>query len=183
MPSACGSRTVFGRVPQPSAVEVHISYVGDDDPDKCTARRLEQFDLVTLHRSGRRVPYGIVLNPFAEKALSPADADEATRLVGIDCSWESADEDRFSLRGQHRALPFLVAANPINYGRPFALTTAEAIAGALVILGFEEQATACMEPFRWGETFLTLNAEPLERYAAAASSTDVVAIQEEYLDR
>lgn len=163
-------------------VEVHISYTGDDDPDKCTARRLERFDLVTLHHADRPLPYGLVLNPHAEQALSPADAPEVTALIGVDCSWESADADRFRFPGIHRALPFLVAANPINYGKPFALTTAEALAAALYILGEPDQAQTFMEAFRWGETFLTLNAEPLERYAEAGNSTDVVAIQDDYLE-
>ena len=161
-------------------MELHVRYEGDDDPEKCTARRIERFGLVDLHRSDRETPYGVVLNPHAERALSPADAD-LDRLVALDCSWESAGEAMFSLRGRHRALPFLVAANPVNYGRPFRLTTVEALAAGLVILGHREQAEEILEPFRWGETFLTLNAEPLRRYAACADSSEVVAVQEEYL--
>ncbi|WP_114576125.1 DUF367 family protein [Saliphagus sp. LR7] len=161
-------------------MECHAYYEGDDDPEKCTARRLERFEIVTLHRSMGRVPYGVVLNPHAERALSPADA--ADRLVALDCSWESAGEAAFAMDGVHRALPFLVAANPINFGRPFRLTTVEALAGALRILGEDDHATRVLEPFRWGETFLELNEEPLDRYAACADSTEVVAVQSEYLE-
>ena len=161
-------------------MELHVRYAGDDDPEKCTARRLEHFDLVALHRSERETPYGVVLNPHAERALSPADSD-VERLMALDCSWESAGEAMFSLRGRHRALPFLVAANPVNYGRPFRLTTAEALAAGLVILGHRGQAEEVLSPFRWGETFLTLNEEPLRRYAACADSSEVVAVQEDYL--
>jgi pre-rRNA-processing protein TSR3 len=161
-------------------VELHVRYEGDDDPGKCTARRLERFDLVALHRSDRATPYGVVLNPHAERALSPADSD-LDRLVALDCSWESAGEAMFTLRGRHRALPFLVAANPVNYGRPFRLTTVEALAAGLVILCERERAEEILEPFRWGETFLTLNDEPLRRYAACADSSEVVAVQADYL--
>jgi len=76
-------------------VDLHVRYEGDDDPDKCTARKLARFDLAELHRSDRDTPYGIVLNPHAERALSPpADADLANEnaLVAPDCSWESAGE-------------------------------------------------------------------------------------------
>ncbi|MEF8855203.1 MAG: hypothetical protein V5A24_06910, partial [Haloarculaceae archaeon] len=57
-------------------MELHVLYEGDDDPDKCTARRLDKFDRATLHRDPREVPPGVVLNPFADRALSPADVPE-----------------------------------------------------------------------------------------------------------
>jgi pre-rRNA-processing protein TSR3 len=162
-------------------VELHVRYEGDDDPDKCTARKLARFDLAALHRSARETPSGIVLNPHAERALSPADGERSDRLVALDCSWETATDEQFSLGGPHRALPFLVAANPVNYGTPFQLTTVEALAGALCILGERPQAEDLLSKFRWGHTFLELNDEPLRRYADCADSSDVVAVQEEYL--
>ncbi len=162
-------------------MDLHVRYEGDDDPEKCTARRLAQFDLATLHRSTGSVPPGLVLDPHADRALSPADRAAAERLVALDCSWETADEESFDLSGPHRALPFLVAANPVNFGRPFELTTLEAFAGALAILGEPDRAATVADAVRWGETFLELNAEPLQRYANCADSTDVIAIQDEYL--
>ncbi|RJX43944.1 DUF367 domain-containing protein [Halonotius aquaticus] len=166
-------------------MELHIRYAGDDDPEKCTARKLARFELATLHRSHSETPYGVVLNPHAEQALSPADRERAedVSLVALDCSWESAGEARFSLAGEHRALPYLVAANPVNFGRPMELTTVEALAAALAIFGETEQAEAILSKFTWGETFLELNAEPLDRYADCADSSDIVAVQQEYLDR
>ena len=163
-------------------MELHVRYEGDDDPKKCTARKLARFDLAELHRSARATPRGIVLDPYAEQALSPADAAEGDRLVALDCSWETAEAEAFRLRGPHRALPFLVAANPVNYGTPFQLNTVEAFAAALVILDHREQAEEILSKFRWGHTFLELNEEPLWRYAEAADSTEVVDVQQEYLD-
>jgi pre-rRNA-processing protein TSR3 len=161
---------------------LHVRYEGDDDPEKCTARKLARFDFVALHRSDRATPYGVVLNPHAERALSPADADTGA-LVALDCSWESAGEARFSLAGEHRALPYLVAANPVNFGRPMELTTVEALAAALSIFGRRDRAEALLSKFTWGHTFLELNDEPLRRYAECADSEAVVAVQQEYLDR
>jgi pre-rRNA-processing protein TSR3 len=178
------SRIAFA-LPSPidARVNLHVRYEGDDDPDKCTARKLARFDLTELHRTDRATPYGVVLNPHAEQALSPADREVTDRLVALDCSWESAREAQFSIAGEHRALPFLVAANPVNYGKPFQLTTVEALAAGLTILGEREQAEEILAKFRWGETFLEMNEEPLRRYAACADSTDIVEIQQEYLDR
>ena len=163
-------------------MELHVRYIGDDDPAKCTAKKLSRFDLVSLHHSDRSVPAGIILDPRAEQAIAPDDRDQYHALVAIDCSWADPSPQRFELRGAHRALPFLVAANPVNFGRPFQLTTAEALAGALMILGYPDRAQSILGKFRWGHSFLELNEEPLERYAACDNSTDVVAVQSSYLD-
>jgi pre-rRNA-processing protein TSR3 len=174
-------------------VELHVRYEGDDDPEKCSARKLARFDLVTLHRSAHAVPPGIVLNPFADRALSPADRDPvdstgqsvgdgtADRLVALDCSWETAEREAFDLDGLHRSLPFLVAANPINYGTAFQLSTVEALSGALVVLGEREEAEELLSKFTWGHTFLELNEEPLGRYADCGESSEVLAVQDDYL--
>jgi pre-rRNA-processing protein TSR3 len=130
-------------------------------------------------------PPGIVLNPFAEQALSPADGQGAgkrhDRLVALDCSWETAEREAFDLEGIHRSLPFLVAGNPVNYGTPFELNTVEAFAGALCILGHRDHAERILSKFTWGHTFLELNDEPLRRYAECADSAEVVAVQDDYL--
>ena len=81
----------------------------------------------------------------------------------------------------HRALPFLLAANPVNFGRPFRLSTVEAFAAALYILGEKEQAALILGKFKWGQTFLELNLEPLERYSEAKDSSEIVQIQGEYM--
>ncbi len=165
-------------------MDLHVRYEGDDDPEKCTARKLARFDLAELHRSDRATPTGVVLNPHADRALSPADRQSAERaLVALDCSWESAGEKQFTIDGDHRALPYLVAANPVNFGNPMQLTTVEAFAAALTILGESDYAERILAKFTWGETFLELNAEPLERYANCEDSADVVGVQQAYLDR
>jgi pre-rRNA-processing protein TSR3 len=168
-------------------VELHVRYEGDDDPEKCSARRLAKFDLARLHKATRSTPPGIVLNPFADQALSPADAPVAgdgarhDRLVALDCSWETAEREAFDLEGVHRSLPFLVASNPVNFGTAFQLNTVEAFAGALCILGERALAEEILEQFSWGHTFLELNEEPLRRYADCADSSEVVAVQDDYL--
>jgi pre-rRNA-processing protein TSR3 len=105
-------------------------------------------------------------------------------VVALDCSWEEVERVFPILqrrRLQHRALPFLLAANPVNFGRPFKLSTVEAFAAALYILGEKEQASLILNKFKWGNTFLDLNLEPLERYSEAENSTEVVKIQQNYI--
>ena len=161
-------------------MDLHVRYEGDDDPEKCTARKLDRFEMATLHDRPRSVPSGVVLDPHAEQALSPAD--ETDVLVALDCSWETADAEAFRLDGPHRALPFLVAGNPVSHGRPFRLNTVEAFAAGCYILGERAQAERLVSKFRWGHTFLELNEEPLQRYANCTDSREVVAVQREYLD-
>jgi pre-rRNA-processing protein TSR3 len=79
-------------------------------------------------------------------------------------------------------LPLLLAANPVNWGKPSKLTTAEALATILFLIGREQQARQVLGAFRWGERFFELNKEPLEAYAAAKSSAELVALQFEFFD-
>ncbi len=165
---------------------LYVYHARQDDPRKCSARRMQKFGLATLYETVERLPYGaILLNPMAKKALSPADAVYAKKgIVVLDCSWEEV-ERVFSLlkakRMKERALPYLLASNPVNYGRPFMLNSAEAFVAALYILGYRDQAHEVARRFRWGDTFFALNREPLEAYSSASTSEDVVAIQKEFM--
>jgi pre-rRNA-processing protein TSR3 len=114
--------------------------------------------------------------------LSPADKKWVSSITALDCSWEVLDTANLGAWKGRRALPFLVAANPVNFGKPFTLTSVEAIAATLFILGEEVQAEAVLSKFNWGLNFLKLNAEPLSEYAAAKDSAEVLKIQSEYLE-
>ena len=69
----------------------------------------------------------------------------------------------------------------MNFGRPFRLTSVEAMAATLYILGEKEQAHDLLAAFGWGLRFLEVNADPLEDYAKAKDSAEVVALQALYM--
>ena len=148
-------------------------HAGQCDPKKCTSRRLERLGFMTFVPRPSSLPKGaVLLTPEADRALSPADGPRSGRrgLAIVDVSQAVA-----------RALPYLLAANPVNYGKPFILSSVEALAAALVIFGHPEEARAILSKFAWGGQFLALNREPLDEYAIAKDSTGVVRAQAEFI--
>ncbi|MDH5815767.1 MAG: DUF367 family protein [Candidatus Nezhaarchaeota archaeon] len=148
-------------------VKLYVLMVGECDPDKCTANKLVRFGLVKPIRRLKEVPRGcIVLNPLAENYLSAKDREIALQrgVLAVDCSWKSVQDffNNVKIKGHHRRLPKLIAANPINFGNPHILSTVEALAASLCILGFKDQAEGLLSIFKWGPHFLKINEKLLE---------------------
>ena len=143
--------------------EIRILCFDQDDPKKCTAKRLERFGFSSNYNSFKTLPpRGIVLDPFSDKLLTPHDSilAEVGGIVGVDCSWKMAKNtfSKLRLMGlEPRKLPNIVPANPVNSGKVGKLTTAEAIASALMICGKRDQAEKVMSIFKWGPAFIELN--------------------------
>jgi len=166
-------------------VRITVYHAEQDDPRKCSTLKLKRFGLARVVHHVRALPHGaVVLNPFAAKAFSPADRETIVRegLAAIDCSWIHASHVfEFDLRGASRALPYLIAANPVNYGAPTKLSTVEALAAALYIAGFIDEAERLLSKFKWGPEFIRLNQKMLDAYAKAKDSTEVVKLQKEFM--
>ncbi|MBS7659193.1 DUF367 family protein [Candidatus Bathyarchaeota archaeon] len=169
----------------PNSIKIIVYHARQCDPKKCTALKLKRHGLIRLVTSMKLIPRrSIVLNPFAEIAFSPADRDRIKNfgLAALDFSWEHVEKPLTKhVRGTSRCLPFLVAGNPVNFGVPTKLSTAEAIAAALYIAGFKEEAIKLMSIFKWGPTFLEINRERLESYSKAKDSKEVVEIQKQFI--
>lgn len=78
-------------------------------------------------------------------------------------------------------VPYLIAANPTNYGRPWRLNCAEALAAAFYICGHEDWAAAVLTHFNYGQPFLEINAAVLKRYAACKNEAEVKQAEEKWL--
>ena len=167
-------------------MKVVVYHAEECDRKKCTTLRLARKDKVKVVTHLNRLPKeALVLDPFAQKAVSREDQEivEKKGIVALDCSWKRINKSSAMFKGtkNHRSLPFLVAANPTNYGKPCILSTAEAIAATLYIIGFKDNAIEIMSQFKWGPHFLKLNQELLEAYSHAETSMDVVKIQNEFI--
>jgi pre-rRNA-processing protein TSR3 len=163
---------------------VYVLLLKQDDPRKCTAAKIARFRLATPLYRMREIPRNaLILNPFAPQPILLEDRARAMEygVVAVDCSWEKvvgAFEKSPSDCG--RRLPTLLAANPVNYSKPEKLSSAEAIAAALYIMGFVEKAQHVLSLFKWGPTFLTLNHEPLESYSKARTVAHMSTLESEF---
>ncbi|KAI1285713.1 18S rRNA aminocarboxypropyltransferase [Halotydeus destructor] len=155
------------------------------DPRRCTGRKLSRMNLMTNLRLGQRFN-GIILSPMGTQCVSPADKEIVLKngVAVVDCSWAKLDETPFhKMRGSNlRLLPYLVAANPVNYGKPCQLSCVEAVAAALLLTGMNEIAELYLSRFKWGPGFLTLNDELFKLYQSCVDSAQVVEKQNQYIE-
>jgi pre-rRNA-processing protein TSR3 len=170
--------------PSGSEPAVYVLLLKQDDPRKCSAAKLARHRLAKPIFLMKQIPgRSIVLNPFASEILLPRDRVLAQRngVVVVDCSWERV-QAAFALRmrGEGRRLPTLLAANPVNYAKPHKLSSVEALAAALIVMGFKEVGVRLLGLFKWGETFLTLNDQPLQHYSLVDDSTGMTEAEAQF---
>ncbi|XP_021361186.1 ribosome biogenesis protein TSR3 homolog [Mizuhopecten yessoensis] len=156
------------------------------DPKKCSGRKLGRLGYVkTL--SLKQKFNGLILSPMGKKCVSAEDRNiiGSYGLAVVDCSWAKLEETPFDKMkgGYPRLLPYLIATNPINYGKPCTLSCVEAYAAALYITGFKELGEVLLGKFKWGGSFYKVNEEVLSLYAACKDGAAVVLAQQDYLDR
>lgn len=159
--------------------------LGQCDKKRCTGTRLVRQGVIQELRLGQHFP-GVIMSPVGRSSVSVEDAEliRAKGLAVVDCSWNKLDDVPFGrIKGRApRLLPWMLAANPVNYGKPCKLSCAEALAAALYICGQKDDARAIMSRFKWGHSFFSLNEELLEMYAACPDAHQVIEAQNRYLE-
>ena len=171
-------------------IRIEAIHLDQDDPRKCTARKLERRGLIQCKtRITTAAKKGILLDPLSKTLLCPIDVDSIRNgtLVALDCSWKKIKDSitiiSKTTRLKSRILPILLAGNPVSWGKRGRMSTAEALSASLYIIGHRDQAISLLRPFKFGDAFLDLNRELLEAYSSCHDEAEVEEMQWNFFDQ
>ena len=165
-------------------IKLSMLYFDQCDPKKCTGKKMERLGLLKEIKFSRNYG-GILLTPTGKKICSIEDHDIIAKkgICVIDCSWAKFEELHLDLHKiETRSLPFMVAVNPVNFGKAYKLSCAEAFAACLFLGGFEKEARFILDHFKWGEHFFKVNEELFGKYKGIKSQDELKEIQEKYIN-
>ena len=160
--------------------------LGHCDPKRCSGKKLMRLGMMREMHMGQR-HNGVIITPNGKQVVSPADRalmDQYGAAV-VECSWARTQEVQWNKVGGkcERLLPYLVAANTVNYGKPWKLNCVEALAAAFYICGHSDWAEHILAPFSYGPSFLKINSSILRRYASCEDAADIKKTENEWMER
>uniref|UniRef100_A0A7N0V841 18S rRNA aminocarboxypropyltransferase n=1 Tax=Kalanchoe fedtschenkoi TaxID=63787 RepID=A0A7N0V841_KALFE len=155
---------------------------GQCDAKRCTGRKLARLNML----KELRVTYGfggVVSSPVGTQCVSREDYELIQKKGLAVVDWARMSDVPFvKLRcTAPRLLPWLVAANPVNYERPSQLSCVEVLSAALFICGEKETTDLILSKFKWGHAFLSLNMELLKACSECDNSADIISAQNAWL--
>jgi pre-rRNA-processing protein TSR3 len=160
--------------------------LGHCDPKRCSGKKLMKLGLMRDLHIGQKHS-GVIISPNAKQTISPADRElmEQYGAAVVECSWARVKEVPWAKIGGkcERLLPYLVAANSVNYGKPWRLNCVEAMGAAFYICGHPEWAEEVLSHFSYGESFLEINSSILKRYAACKDEAEIKKTEEAWMAR
>jgi pre-rRNA-processing protein TSR3 len=160
--------------------------LGHCDPKRCSGKKLMKLGLMRELPVGQKHS-GVIISPNAKHTISPADRElmEQHGAAVVECSWARVKEVPWAKIGGkcERLLPYLVAANSVNYGKPWRLNCVEALGAAFYICGHTEWAEEVLSHFPYGQSFLDINSSILKRYAACADEEAIKKTEEAWMAR
>lgn len=158
-------------------VGIYVILLREDDPLKNTAMKMIRSGFAVEIKRVKSRLRALVLNPYSSEYLGPWHRELALKygLVVVDASWRKLDESKFrGIGGVHVKLPPLLPGNPVNYAKPCILSSIEAVAASLYILGFGEDYERLLGLYKWMRTFHELNKELLDAYSRASSPSELI---------
>ncbi|EED43627.1 RNase L inhibitor protein [Enterocytozoon bieneusi H348] len=171
-------------------IKKYIYEFNECDPKKCSGHKMVKLNKVISINTHQKF-FGILLSPIGKKIFSKKDLNKINNYgIGlIDCSWNKIKEFNFGKICQntplylHRILPLLIAANPINYGKPYKLNCVEALGGALYIVGLKDEAKKVFDGFSYGNEFFKINYELLEEYVKCETENEIRICENKYITK
>lgn len=160
--------------------------LGHCDAKRCSGKRLMRLGMMRELHVGQKFA-GVVVSPKAKRIISREDKDllEQYGAAVVEASWKRIDEVPFGRIGGkcERLLPYLVAANPTNYGKPWRLNCVEALAACFYICGHAEWAESILSTFSYGAAFLEINSALLKRYMACENEEEIKTAEKVWLEK
>jgi pre-rRNA-processing protein TSR3 len=160
--------------------------LGHCDAKRCSGKRLMRLGMMRELHVGQKFA-GVVVSPKAKKIISKEDKEllEQYGAAVVEASWKRIDEVPFGRIGGkcERLLPYLVAANQTNYGKPWRLNCVEALAACYYICGHPEWAESILSTFSYGVAFLDINSALLKRYMACENEEEIKEAEKVWLEK
>ena len=150
----------------------------------CTGVRLQKYGLLKEMKINSKFQ-GILLTPTGKKMVSKEDYDiiKTKGICVIDCSWAKFSSMHINLNKiETRLLPYLVAVNPVNYGKAFKLSCVEAVSASLYLAGFYKETDFLLSNFKWGKSFIEVNKELFDLYRECNNGVELKAVEQKYVD-
>lgn len=158
--------------------------LGHCDAKRCSGKRLMRLGMMRELHVGQKFA-GVVISPKGKRIVSREDKEllDQYGAAVVEASWNRIDEVPFGRIGGkcERLLPYLVAANPTNYGKPWRLNCVEALAACFYICGHPDWAEDILATFSYGRAFLDINAALLKRYEACENEEEIKKAEEVWL--
>ena len=166
---------------------MYVIHLDQDDPRKCTARKICSLGLAKLHDSAISAPRrGFLLDPESDVIIGPEDrplTKMGGSLVALDCSWKKINDSLLELRGglgYNQKTTKASTANSVSWGKVGRLSSSKALTSLYALV--TEQAEILLEKFQFGEQFLQLNREPLLEYSHAETREHMGIIENRFFD-
>ncbi|KAF4556247.1 putative ribosome biogenesis protein TSR3 [Elsinoe fawcettii] len=179
-----GSDSEISRGPKKPSFKAACWDLNHCDYKRCSGKRLIRLGLMRSLGMNQKHP-GVVISPNAKQLVSRADLPilEQYGAAVVEASWNRINEVNFSRIGgkNERLLPYLIAANPTNYGRPWRLNCVEALAAGFLICGHRDWAEEVLSTFSYGQAFLDINEEVFTWYEKCADDAEVKDAEERWL--
>ncbi|ARD85559.1 hypothetical protein FAD_1719 [Ferroplasma acidiphilum] len=161
--------------------KIFYVYLSQDDPKKSTMKKLERYGLA-IEIPLNKIYNKLYLTPYSDNFLLNSNRIlfEDKGIVVIDGSWNRINTIE-NIKGKNgKKLPLLLPVNPVNYGKPGKLSSLEALAAALYIMGYSELAGDVISKYSWAQNFIKTNINPLNDYMKCNSDEECIQVQDSY---